>query len=46
MDHLTPYAASELIHAVLVGKAEKIDGKHHQEIHIEYDLVGFIPQTA
>ena len=43
LDHLTPYAARELIHAVRVGKAEKIDGKRHQEIRIEYDLVGFIP---
>ena len=43
LDHLTPYAARELIHAVHVGKGEKIDGKRHQEIRIEYDLVGFIP---
>jgi len=43
LDHLTPYAARELIHAVRVGKGEKIDGKRHQEIRIEYDLVGFIP---
>ena len=43
LDHLTPYAARELIHAVRVGKAEKINGKRHQEIRIEYDIVGFIP---
>lgn len=42
-DHLTPYAARGLIHAVRAGKAEKIDGKRHQEIRIEYDLVGLIP---
>ena len=43
LDHLTPCAARELIHAVRVSKAEKINGKRHQEIRIEYDIVGFIP---
>ena len=43
LDELTPYAAHELIKAIYVGAPDKSSGKRRQSIHIEYDLIGFIP---
>ena len=40
---LTPYAAHELIKAIYVGASDKSSGKRRQNIHICYDLIGFIP---
>lgn len=43
MEELTPYVAHELIKAIYVGAPDKSSGKRRQSIHIEYDLIGFIP---
>ena len=43
LDELTPYAAHELIKAIYVGAPDKSSGKRRQSVHIEYDLIGFIP---
>ncbi len=43
IDELTPYVAHELIKAIYVGAPDKSSGKRRQSIHIEYDLIGFIP---
>ena len=43
MEELTPYVAHELIKAIYVGAPDKSSGKRCQSVHIEYDLVGFIP---
>ncbi len=43
IERLTPYNVREMIKAIYIGKAEKIDGKRHQAVHIEYDLIGYIP---
>ena len=43
LDELTPYAAHELIKAIYVGTPDKSSGKRRQSVHIEYDLIGFIP---
>ena len=43
LDELTPYVAHELIKAIYVGAPDKSSGKRRQSIHIEYDLIGFIP---
>ena len=43
LDELTPYVAHELIKAIYVGAPDKSNGKRRQSIHIEYDLIGFIP---
>ncbi|MBR5365226.1 MAG: DUF4368 domain-containing protein [Clostridia bacterium] len=43
LEELTPYALRELVKAVYVEAPDKSSGKRKQEIHIEYDLVGFIP---
>lgn len=40
---LTPYALRELVKAVYVEAPDKSSGKRKQGIHVEYDLVGFIP---
>ena len=40
---LTPYALQELVKAIYIGAPDKSSGKRRQEIHIEYDLVGYIP---
>ncbi|MCR5681667.1 MAG: DUF4368 domain-containing protein [Clostridiales bacterium] len=40
---LIPYALGELLKAVYVEAPYKSSGKRKQEIHIDYDLVGFIP---
>ena len=40
---MTPYVAHELIKAIYVGAPDKSSGKRRQSIHIEYDLIGFIP---
>lgn len=42
-EELTPYNVREMIQAIYIGKPDKSNGKRHQEIHIEYDLVGYIP---
>ena len=43
LDELTPYVAHELIKAIYVGAPDKSSDKRRQSIHIEYDLIGFIP---
>ena len=43
LDELTPYVAHELIKAIYVGAPDKSSGKRRQSVHIEYDLIGFIP---
>jgi len=43
LEELTPYVAHELIKAIYVGAPDKSSGKRRQSIHIEYDLIGFIP---
>lgn len=43
LEELTPYVAHELIKAIYVGAPNKSSGKRCQSVHIEYDLVGFIP---
>ena len=40
---LTPYALRELVKAVYVEAPDKSSGKRKQKVHIEYDLVGYIP---
>lgn len=35
--------AHGLIKAIYVGVPDKSSGKRRQSVHIEYDLVGFIP---
>lgn len=40
---LTPYALRELVKAVYVEAPDKSSGKRKQRVHIEYDLVGYIP---
>ena len=40
---MTPYALQELVKAIYIGAPDKSSGKRRQEIHIEYDLVGYIP---
>lgn len=40
---LTPYALRELVKAVYVETPDKSICKRKQKIHIEYDLVGYIP---
>lgn len=43
LTELTPYALRELIKAVYVEAPDKSNGKRKQRVHIEYDLVGYIP---
>ena len=43
LTELTPYALRELISAVYVEAPDKSSGKRKQRVHIEYDLVGYIP---
>ena len=43
LTELTPYALRELVKAVYVEAPDKSSGKRKQKVHIEYDLVGFIP---
>ena len=43
LTELTPYALRELIKAVYVAAPDKSSGKRRQKVHIEYDLVGYIP---
>ena len=43
LTELTPYALRELVKAVYVDAPDKSGGKRRQKVHIEYDLVGFIP---
>ncbi len=43
LTELTPYALRELIRAVYVEAPDKSSGKRKQRVHIEYDLVGYIP---
>ena len=43
LTELTPYALRELVKAVYVEAPDKSNGKRRQKVHIEYDLVGFIP---
>ena len=40
---LTPYALRELVKAVYVEAPDKSSSKRKQRVHIEYDLVGYIP---
>ena len=43
LTELTPYAAHELIKAIYVGAPDRSSGKRRQNVHICYDLIGFIP---
>lgn len=43
LTELTPYALRELAKAVYVEAPNKSSGKRRQKVHIEYDLVGYIP---
>lgn len=43
LTELTPYALRELVTAVYVEAPDKSSGKRKQRVHIEYDLVGYIP---
>ena len=43
LTELTPYALRELIRAVYVEAPDKSSGNRKQRVHIEYDLVGYIP---
>ena len=43
LQELTPYALRELVKAIYIEAPDKSGGKRHQDIHISYDLVGFIP---
>ena len=43
LTELTPYALRELGKAVYVEAPDKSSGKRKQRVHIEYDLVGYIP---
>ena len=43
LEELTPYAVHDLIKAIYIGAPDKSSGKRRQSIHIQYDLVGFIP---
>ena len=43
LTELTPYALRELVKAVYVEAPDKSCGKRKQKVHIEYDLVGYIP---
>ena len=43
LTELTPYALRELVKVVYVEAPDKSSGKRKQKVHIEYDLVGYIP---
>ena len=43
LTELTPYALRELVKAIYVEAPDKSSGKRKQKVHIEYDLVGYIP---
>ena len=43
LQELTPCALRELVKAVYVEAPDKSTGKRRQNIHISYDLIGFIP---
>ena len=43
LTELAPYALRELVKAVYVDAPDKSSGKRRQKVHIEYDLVGYIP---
>ena len=43
LTELTPYALRALVKAVYVDAPDKSSGKRRQKVHIEYDLVGYIP---
>ena len=43
LTELPPYALRELVKAVYVDAPDKSSGKRRQKVHIEYDLVGYIP---
>lgn len=43
LTELTPYALRELVKAVYVEAPDKSSGKRKQKVHIEYDLVDYIP---
>ena len=43
LEDLTSYTVHDLIKAIYIGAPDKSNGKRNQEIHIEYDNVGFIP---
>lgn len=43
LTELTPYALRKLVKAIYVEAPDKSSGKRKQKVHIEYDLVGYIP---
>ena len=43
IDELDGYALRELVSAIYVDAPDKSSGKRRQKVHIEYDLVGYIP---
>ena len=43
LTELTPHALRELVKGIYVEAPDKSSGKRRQKVHIEYDLVGYIP---
>ena len=43
LTELTPYALRDIIKTLYVEAPDKSGGKRRQKVHIEYDLVGYIP---
>ena len=43
IEELDGYALRELVSAIYVDAPDKSSGKRRQKVHIEYDLVGYIP---
>ena len=43
IEELDGYTLRELVSAVYVDAPDKSSGKRRQKVHIEYDLVGYIP---
>ncbi len=46
LKELTPYALRELVKAIYIEAPDKSSGHRRQNIHIAYDLIGFIPLEA
>ncbi len=44
LTELTPTILHELVHKVYVEAPDKSSGKRKQEMHISYDLMGFLPE--
>ena len=42
IEEINPYMLRELIRAIYVEALDKSSGKRRQNIHIKYDVIGFI----